>query len=145
MSIIGFFTDWFTLLPLSLLFGLYSWLSKKRKQSVFFITAIFLTLFLTQVLKYIIQRARPSNALIDATDYSFPSSHAVINIVFIGLLLFLFTRNRKNLHFYITGFLVSLFVVISRLYLNAHWFSDIIGGIMLSVVILSAFILLYER
>jgi len=144
-NIIGFFTGWFILLPLSLLFGLYFWLSKKRKQSAFFVIAMLLTFSLTQVLKYFINRARPHNALVDAIDYSFPSGHAVTNIVFIGLLLFLFSRKRKNLHFYIIGFLFSLIVVISRLYLNVHWFSDIIGGIMLGVAISSAFILLYER
>src|SRR3989344_5535434 len=65
-NIIGFFTGWFILLPLSLLFGLYFWLSKKRKQSAFFVIAMLLTFSLTQVLKYFINRARPHNALVDA-------------------------------------------------------------------------------
>ena len=71
--------------------------------------------------------------LVHETDFSFPSGHAVAAIaIFCTLMIYYFARHIKNRHWrdtFIVGnmFLVAL-VCAARVYLNVHWFSDVVAG-----------------
>lgn len=73
--------------------------------------------------------------------YSFPSTHTVFYTAFFGYLFYL-SYKLKNIdkmlrHFVRTFcFVVILFVGVSRIYLNAHYFRDIIGGYFFGLVYL---------
>ncbi|GBE19640.1 MAG TPA: phosphatase PAP2 family protein [Candidatus Pacearchaeota archaeon] len=98
--------------------------------------------------KLIIQRARPENALIEVSGYSFPSGHATMAIIFFSLLLYSFKDDIKNSllkkGFIIMNIFLFLIIGFSRVYLNVHWFSDIISGFALGLFWLTLLILIFK-
>jgi membrane-associated phospholipid phosphatase len=86
----------------------------------------------TYVLKIIVHRARPMNALMAETDYSFPSGHATIAVAFYGFMALLLikksiSKNVKVAIAVVAGLLILL-IGISRLYLGVHYFTDVVAG-----------------
>jgi len=103
--------------------------SKKQKPEICsYLKTVFLGVIIGFVIKNIVQRARPENFL--ETDYSFPSLHATASILLYGWLSFHFWkqgRRRKA----VALLCVPLLIGFSRLYLGVHWFSDVLGGLLL--------------
>jgi undecaprenyl-diphosphatase len=89
---------------------------------------------LAQVLKLLIQRPRPAFAesLVDPTGYSFPSGHVTSSTAFYLALALLATgwvRRWETRVYIILGLVVLLLGVgFSRLYLGAHYLTDVLGG-----------------
>lgn len=82
-----------------------------------------------RVLKEIVARPRPCNALTDILtplgctgSYSFPSNHAINNFSAAMFFYMLFPRLKWIL------FIAAFFVALSRVYLGLHYPSDIIAG-----------------
>jgi membrane-associated phospholipid phosphatase len=105
------------------------------------------------VAKAIVHRARPSADLIHVVQtvsgYSFPSGHVVFYTAFFGFLMFLAYSLLKERVMWrwvvlvILGFLVAT-VGVSRIYLGAHWFSDVLGAYLLGSLWLSLTIVIYR-
>ena len=76
-------------------------------------------------------------------EASFPSSHTVLAFVIFGAVAMLlndYLNDRKTAALLQNVCLVLLFVaVIGRLISGVHWFTDILGGIFLSVALLQVF------
>ena len=98
--------------------------------------------------KVIIHRARPENALIEVSGYSFPSGHATMAIIFFSLLLYSFKDDIKNKalkYIFITSNIVLFLLIgLSRIYLNVHWFSDVLAGFALGLFWLTLLILIFK-
>jgi membrane-associated phospholipid phosphatase len=77
--------------------------------------------------KWIVSRPRPKGA-----HHGFPSGHVTASVVFFGLLIYLLWMADlpRRLRWAVTGLAVVVVIGIawSRIYLNAHWFSDVLGG-----------------
>lgn len=90
-------------------------------------------LLLNVLLKAILQRPRPLiDPTLDAIGWSLPSGHAMSAAIFYGFVTYLLVRSRRKLP---TKILVAipmlslvLLIGISRIYLQAHYFSDVIAG-----------------
>lgn len=71
------------------------------------------------------------------TDYSYPSGHVTRTVFLAGLLFFIILRSKlglfKKLTLYFSLTVVCGLMVVSRIYLGEHWFSDTIGGILLGL------------
>lgn len=98
-------------------------------------------------LKILINRPRPTQDLVSVLEkaryQSFPSGHTLFYTVFFGFLI-LVMGYRKSLPVALR-ILVALFslamiflVGISRVYLGAHWFTDVLAGFMIGIVCLFA-------
>ena len=95
---------------------------------------------ITYLSKIIISRQRPPFALIDIPkSYSFPSGHTLTSIVFYVLLCFILTYHmdsKKRKILLTISFVFSFLIAISRVYLGVHYFSDVIGGLIIGMLCL---------
>lgn len=123
----------------------------KKKESIFLIYIFLSAELLNLIIKHFIGRIRPESDLLHyiykvEDSASFPSGHVMFYTVLFGFLFFLIWKfvERKKLKIILNT--VCLFFIltigISRIYLGAHWFSDVIGAYLIgfSWLFLSIFV-----
>ncbi len=101
-------------------------------------------MIINQLLKLVIMRPRPilTLRLINQNGYSFPSGHAMAATAFYGLLIYLLLKSNHKYKLPLCILLSLLIIIIglSRIYLGVHYASDIIGGMIISMLWLIIFI-----
>lgn len=136
------------IIPLTAAFA--DWLRRKRglpiAGAMVLAPAVALTLFLA--IKAAYRRARPTGAkrLRDRT-YSFPSGHATTSAAVFGTIAYVLWRERfiRPARAWPLGIVPPVVIGASRVYLDTHWSTDVLGGWSLGslVTALSAFV--YEK
>lgn len=110
------------------------WLLWKRawRTAVFWLVAVAGASALNTVIKVTLHRARPDELLYSGwSAFSFPSGHSTTNMVLYGFLAFLIARELRpalQLSVALGAAALIFLIAFSRLYLGAHWFSDVVGG-----------------
>jgi undecaprenyl-diphosphatase len=103
---------------------------------------------IVSILKRLIHSARPLNGIIPETGFSFPSGHATAAVVFLGLLTYLVWQYFKSRNWRVLSVVffvsISLLVGFSRIYLNVHWLSDVLGAYSLGVFWLTFCVLVFR-
>ena len=118
----------------------------KNKKIPILITFNLIFSFLTsQLIKILLRRDRPINiSLVNAMGFSYPSGHSMVSMAYFGFIAYLVYKYIDNtivkVILIITLF-VSIFAIgFSRIYLGVHYFSDVLGGFLLSISYLMLFI-----
>lgn len=98
------------------------------------------------MVKIFIHRARPIELYQGADGFSFPSGHATMSATIIGVTLLIAAHGaqlRVRLGVFLAGAVAIAMVGFSRLYLHAHWPSDVMAGLLFgtSLVLLLAWLL----
>lgn len=123
-----------------------------NKKEAFFVLGVFVADGINFIIKLLINRPRPSEEFVHIlqklSDPSFPSGHVVHFTVFFGfILLTMFTTKKVNNFFRLLISIISISLIalisISRIYLGAHWFTDVIGGYLVGFILLFFLVNLY--
>ena len=101
-----------------------------RKTAAFALTWITSEIALT-VLKIYFHRGRPELPLVITRGFSFPSGHAVAGAAMaVGIVLAFFPAGERRRWEWVAA-AFAFVMAFSRVYLNAHWFSDVAAGVLL--------------
>ena len=126
----------------------------KYKKAALFILLTGTAGVVSTIIKAIVNRPRPSKDLVrivfETTQQSFPSGHVLFYVMFFGFLILLMLQLEnipKVLKYIIItlSFLLILTIPVSRIYLGAHWFTDVLGGFLSGLLCLYILSWLYLR
>lgn len=111
-----------------------AWLLVRRRfvaLSAFVLTWVASELLLT-LLKDFFHRGRPPGALVDTTGFSYPSGHAVAGTALaVALVLVSFPPGERRRKWELLAVAFAFVMALSRVYLAAHWLSDVVTGVLL--------------
>lgn len=126
---------------------------RKKYLEAAFVVATLSSVLLAALLKVLVGRPRPSSFSLNPADffasfnqYSYPSGHVLFFVVFFGFLAFLAWMHlsgwQRVISMAVCGALIVL-IAPSRIYLGAHWASDVIGSYLIGTFWLIILVLLY--
>lgn len=109
-------------------------LQRKRLSALLLVLGLAGGVALSEGLKALFGRERPPEALraVETVNASFPSGHSLLSAVFylsIGVMLTrAFPQRRFKIYVMAVAVLLTLFVGLTRIYLAAHWATDVLAG-----------------
>lgn len=123
---------------------------KDKKIGISIITNLGIVTILNQIIKFIMQRPRPTEfRIIEETGYSFPSGHSMVSLAFYGYLIYLIYKYVNNKHLKRTLIIILSVLIciigVSRIYLGVHYTSDVLGGFLISFAYLIIYIELVNK
>ena len=125
-------------------------LIKDKKIGISIIANLGIVTILNQIIKFIMQRSRPTEfRIIEETGYSFPSGHSMVSLAFYGYLIYLIYKYINNKHLKRTLIIILSVLIciigVSRIYLGVHYTSDVLGGFLISLAYLIIYIELVNK
>jgi undecaprenyl-diphosphatase len=109
---------------------------KRMTATLFWLATLAVAETLIWVTKVIYERPRPPMALVTTHSYSFPSGHAgTAAAVAAGIVLLLVMRGMKHWYFDLLAIGYVVAIAWSRVYLRAHWLSDVFTGAALGAAV----------
>lgn len=114
---------------------------KKKNYGLIISGVLIISTIFNNVLKVIFCRERPDVLkLVFEDSYSFPSGHTMASVSMYGILIYILIKSNinKKLKVILISILsiLPILVGLSRVYLGAHYISDIIGGFLVSIILL---------
>ncbi len=110
--------------------------------------AVIFGTLMASAMKALLHVERPPTLYAEIADYAFPSGHATMSVVIYGFLAVMIARERAGpvrwLPYVAAGSWVAM-VALSRLYLGAHWLTDVLGGITLGLAWIALLGIAYRR
>jgi undecaprenyl-diphosphatase len=137
MFVFTFFGSTGAVSCIAIAFGLYLIWQRRFAWLAVVVSSVFGGMLLNRLLKYAFQRPRPrfNDPLLTLTGYSFPSGHTMMATALYGALaVYLCTANSDRQHrkqhivIVIAAAVLIGLVGFSRMYLGAHYLSDVLGA-----------------
>jgi undecaprenyl-diphosphatase len=135
MSGASFLGETLPSIVLAILVTIWFWMKGLKREAVIFVIALIAVSSTTSIIKNIAERTRPNGE-----SFSFISGHTSYFTVFGGYLIlnlqklidkkWLVTIGRYTL------FVIVGIIAVSRIYLGAHWPTDVLGGFLWGLIIL---------
>jgi len=126
------------------------WLVQKRCWSALrhWFGAIALVTVLVYGLKILLAVPRPEMIQHSLSSFAFPSAHTAMATVVYGLLAVILNRDLRiplRRKIYVLVALLITSIAFTRLYLGAHWLSDVLAGLLLGLGVMALFGIAYRR
>jgi undecaprenyl-diphosphatase len=131
----------------SVILGIIFFITKHSTPMVFGI--LFTLIFswgLNRFMKLIYKRTRPETLhsnIKKRLSYCFPSGHVMASISIYFFCAVLLQNFVPFLPWYLIAFVISFFVIMSRIYMNHHYFTDVLSGITMGIFCLNISIWFY--
>ena len=111
---------------------------------------VVVTGILNVLLKNIFSRQRPLlEQLVYEESFSFPSGHSMVTAAIYSMVIYLSCKNIKNIKIKYAVSIISCCIIflvgISRIYLRVHYFSDVLAGWILGIVITLMYSIVLEK
>ena len=138
----------YILIFLALISAAILYLNRRKKLSFILIFSLLVGYILEEIIKFVIQKERPLGQLVIEQGYGFPSGHSIFSIILFSLLIYFFKDEIKNKVLRILFISLNVFLILltgfSRIYLNVHWFTDVIGGYALGFFIFNLILFAFK-
>lgn len=117
---------------------------KRKRESILMLSTL-LTGVVSWIVKVLVDRPRPTADLVNILEktsfQSFPSGHTLFYTVLFGnaAILIFYAKGMKSwLKFILMGLCIIIVIIAgySRIYLGSHWFTDVLGGLILGIILL---------
>ena len=113
-------------------------------------TVMISSVLLMSLLKRLVQRQRPDFPMVEGiTNFSFPSGHSFMSMVFYGLMIWYAAAYIENRWVRLTTILILSFIIaaigFSRIYLRVHYASDVVAGFCFAYIWLLACIWFVDK
>lgn len=135
-------------LPTIILTFMWLWWLNYRRAALHWLALGGLSYISVYLVKLLLVFKRPGGLLLAGDGYSFPSGHATLAVALFGFLGVIIAQQQSKTArkwiLYIVSSLVLL-VSLTRLYIGAHWLTDVIGGALLGLIWLGFITLCYHR
>lgn len=107
------------------------------------------SVLLNNIIKNLVARERPIEKLVEVSGFSFPSGHSMNNMAIYLMLAFcIMPYCRTKPQRVVTFVVLTIFPIImgiSRIYFNVHYFSDVICGWCLGIIIALVFSEIFKK
>ncbi|HVT61150.1 MAG TPA: LssY C-terminal domain-containing protein [Thermoanaerobaculia bacterium] len=124
------------------------WAAGRRREAAGLIAALAGAGLLQTVMKGVVARPRPPEALALFHDFSFPSGHTLMGVSVYGFLVYLVLRDepRRAWHWLLAAPLLLLIgaIPVARVYLGVHWPYDTAASLALAVAWLAVLVSLVK-
>ena len=125
-------------------------LYKKKKEYAYKCFGIVvISTLINNVVKLIIRRPRPEYITVIENTFSYPSGHTMASTTLYGFLIYFILKSNISktykIFFSVILGIIPILVAISRIYLGAHYFSDVFGGMLLSIMLLTSIDIIYDK
>lgn len=127
-----------------------AWMLSNRRFTLQVTLSMITVLILNRLIKLWIQRPRPAtNLLMHYGSYSFPSGHSSAAAAIIGCLILLIWRVNRRRWVKVVGTICFIILVIvvgySRIYVGAHFPSDVLAGWCLGTFVVTAYHIIFNK
>ncbi len=133
------------IIGVSIIIGLYFAYNRKWRSAIIPVLTLFLTSLSTSFLKNLFMSPRPDVAVNYILGPGFPSGHSSFSAALFFVIIYLFAPKIKSMIkrevFIVLCIIAVIAVGISRLVLNVHWFTDVVGGWSLGLFIATGVVL----
>ena len=124
------------------------WWRRRHREAVTVLVAPVVAIAFFNISKRVYARPRPAGLTgVTSSSYAFPSGHATVATAVCGTLAYVLYREGFIPRGAGIALAVSapLLVGVSRVYLNVHWATDVLGGWSAGLLIVLLSVLLYNR